>query len=72
MLEIDNDIKIIADAINTFGSCTMHILPKDKEEKLTELGYEISRKIWGECKINLLLHIRGRMGICKRVCKLWL
>ena len=47
ILEIDNDIKIIADAINTFGSCTMHILPKDKEEKLTELGYEISRKSWG-------------------------
>ncbi len=47
MLEINNDIKIITDAINTFGSCTMHILPKDKEEKLTELGYEISRKSWG-------------------------
>lgn len=42
MLEIDNDIKIIADAINTFGSCTMHILPKDKEEKLTACGVNLT------------------------------
>ena len=37
----------------------------DTEIKLPEALFLLCD--WGKCKINLLLHIRGRMGICKRI-----